>query len=362
MLRLEEFRPHFHIFLRHLENWLEAQSEAVDYQTHSGQFRDFLKRLQDRVEWELPLVSSFSEAQDLVEGFPDLFQDVLALLDSEEPCEDLQDALCDLREAVETLRLYQQNLPLFTDVQALNEILILSAQRGLSSHAFNPQALAQRLPLALAWLADTQASWTLFEQLFDHDQGLRVSRQARHALAGIKGGLGGLHLALESESGPEEVQEAGQVLVAALKALAHSEAARFKIEREAFGAPGDIHLQRLQYQHQRGLPLSTESKAELHSYFNARCQTMESLRLQGLCQEEPSEAYRTVDQRAAELSNLALSWQKLSQQASLDPQSLTQLLGDCERWEQDFRELQGPEKSEAPLDASLFEEVVVSKD
>lgn len=348
MIKIEEYRPHFLIFHRNLEQGLEPE----DYQSHTLQFKQFLRGLEQRLRWELPLLANFSEAHEAFSGFPDRqFSELLEGLESPDPTPELLEKVSELREALEVFRKYQEELPAFTDVQVFNEILILASTFQLNPRLFDPQPLQARLAPALQWLIDTETGWALFAGQFP--QATALLERSLVAVGGIKAALGGLHTALEGEANFTELQPAGKILIQALKALAACESERFALERESFGAAGSIHLHRVH----RALQLGTFSPgvtSELNRYFSDRTRTLESLRLQLLC--DPSGPAEQVESLGRQFSQLTAAWRSASQQSPPDPDSLSHLLALCVDWEREFEKLSSP----AIIDATEFEEVTVS--
>jgi hypothetical protein len=356
MIKVEEYRPHFVVFERYLRAQISQPTESEDAQVHYGHFLSFLEKLDERVRWELPLVLQFSEAGQLGNDFESLKKEVEEGLAGPPQTWALLEAVEELHLLMEAIRRYQEHLPVFTDVEVLNEILLLAASAEDELKRLDPQSIQLRLPLALAWISDTESSWKLFASL--HPEQMELARNGWHFLAGIKGALGGLHLALTQESEREEIVPACGVLVEALRALAECELARYRVE----GAGKDSKLPISLLRGRRALLLDLfplEAISEVHRYFFDRSKTLESLRLQGLCQELPDHLTQTVELRRHELLVLARDWRALSSKLPVAPSGISELLARCEAWEHQFQELRGP-SSEKCLDASGYEEVLVS--
>ncbi len=359
MIKIEEFRPHFLIFQDFLRNQTSPPQDEPAYQAHRENFQKFLGRLRHRIEWELPLLSSYSEANGLGSELNELVDETLELLSDSEPSDDLNQNLEELHVFVEAIRRYQEHLPIFTDVQILNELLILAAADEIRGDTEEWEALRRRLPVALNWLSDTESSWRLFDILYP--QNSLLLQHANHALAGIKGGLGGLHLALSGEAEPAELRRACEVMVQALKALAECERARFDVENATPERDKNLFLRRANRALSQGSPFPMEAVAELHRYFQDRSRTLESLRLQALCQQWPAEQLEPVDDLLKEFGGMAGRWGQISRETPPVQQELSRLVADLYKWEDSFRSLYAGGMPNDLIDASGFEEVLASK-
>lgn len=356
MIKIEEYRPHFVVFESYLRAQLAQAKESDDSELHYKHFSTFLQKLGERVHWEWPLIRQFSEAVQVFEEFGSLKSEVEERLDDSQQTWALLEAVEELHLLLEAIRRYQEHLPVFTDVQVLNEILILAASAKTDKEQLDLQPLELRLPMALAWISDTESSWKLFAGL--HSEQMELARNGLHFLAGIKGALGGLHLALTQEGERDELMPACEVMIEALRALAECELARCRIEGQAPDSTFHISLTR----GRRALRLDSlplEAVAEIHRYFLDRSKTVESLRLQALCREMPDGLAETVEMRRHELATLAREWRSLSGKLPLEANRVSDLISGCEAWEIRFKELERPSSDEL-LDASGYEEVLAS--
>ena len=129
MLKTKEFRPHFLLFQQYLEQWLQERPDQETYRIHCGQFQRFLGRLQERVRWEFPLLRHRREALDAYQQLNSvMLSKAQYLLGEPQPSHELKTTLTELLACVESIRRVQDTLPKFTEVRAVNEILILISQ------------------------------------------------------------------------------------------------------------------------------------------------------------------------------------------------------------------------------------------
>lgn len=341
MLSIEEFRPHFLSFYR----ILESESDREAREAHFEQFSIFLEKLHQRVYWEAPLLKALDEGRRAGRDYETNLSVLLSRLNEGEV--ELESVKA-LHRSLEELYLCQEQLPVFTDAQAFNEILILLSGNlaGLTEAADEP--LRARLGHALQWIEEKAHSWNHFFELFPEHS--NWSEQVLSVFSALKGGCGGIFSALESGAIVIEGREAGEVLLNALTRLAELEAERYRRERGRFGE-GDLALARVSESLALVGSLSEAGEGDFSSYLLTRARTLEGLKLK-LAWEEAFASPRLglAEEQSQELAAIVNRWRS----GELGPQEIVERL---EEWENQFR-LQWEVEVADQIDASQFEEVV----
>lgn len=352
MLKLEEFRPHFLSFYDAVVDHQDGVLQAGDFAKHSSAFADFLGVLQGRLEWELPLLDVFSEARDLGLQF---HRNCTSLLQEIEGDQVRPETVLALQRDLEAIRHCQSELPVFCDVEAFNDILVLATQAKLDPVNLNRSAILQRLPLALNWVDGKERSWQYFAALFPDAEVL--PNMVAQVFNALKGACGGIYASFEEQDAGEGLEEACRLLITALKELSQLELQRLKLESEEFGDL-EIALGRALMGCEMFETLPGGGRREVDRYLLMRTQTLESLKLQLMCadQEDPPRE-KLVSSLSRSLGELGQAWSKGPGQTS--EREVVEAIID---WEEEFQEkLYGGQAPPEPVvDATLFEEVKVS--
>ena len=333
MIKTKEFRPHFLLFQQYLDQWLEERPDQETYRIHCGQFQRFLGRLQDRVRWEFPLLRHRREALDAYQQLNGvMLSKAQYLLGESQPTHELKSTLTDLLASVESIRREQDTLPRFTEVGAVNEILILLSQGEADPSSFQPEPLQERVLPALRWVADAEMGWSLFARQFPGASS--VYEPARQCLGAIEASLKALQ-----EVRLEVAGELGARLEEEMKTLAAHDAARFELEKSSNGWDGDFHLSRARRENESRAIVSAEAVSELHRYFTNRTKTLANLRLQLRGRSPREERVEKVEQLSKEFSQLKAAWQSACMETPPNPESVSILLSLCANWETSFSRL-----------------------
>lgn len=333
MIKTKEFRPHFLLFQQYLDQWLQERPDQETYRIHCGQFQRFLGRLQERVRWEFPLLRHRREALDAYHQLNGvMLRKAQYLLGEPQPTHELKNTLTELLASLESIRREQDNLPKFTEVGAVNEILILISQGVTDPDSFQPEPLQERVPLALRWVDDAEMGWSLFERQFPGASS--VYEPAQQSL----GTIGASLKALE-EAGFEDARMLGARIDEELKVLACHDAARMELEKSSNGWDGDFHLSRARRENESRAIVSAEAVSELHRYFTNRTRTLANLRLQLRGGSPREERVEKAEQLSKEFTQLKAAWQSACMESPPNPESVSILLSLCANWETSFTRL-----------------------
>lgn len=320
MLTLQEYHPHFLAFAQVHAAYLEGDCEDSVFDDHCRAFESFLLRLQGRLNWELPLVSGYVEAQDAIRLLEEPLKNLTLRIQHQPASEAVATSLQDCLRAMHRVQCFFAELPVFVDVAVVNELLVL----GSASEALELEAIRHRLPFLLQWLGDLEASWNVFLTLYPHRESL--VKKALFVIQAIKGGAGGIHLFLEGE---EQIglHESIQLVVAALEALSPLEETRYWDEFEKISLSQDLILDRGAKLLALLGTLPPSYQAVLRKWVAAKSQAMLDLQ----CLADPGS-----EERLAGLSQDLGLRAKEVQKFALDHSSI---LENLEQWRQQFEDV-----------------------
>lgn len=242
MLAAPELLPQFVRFSNLL--YRDAHGYAVPCSLEEGRERllEDLRELRQRLAWELPLICGYSLGPTLGHQTAKTLEGLISF--AEQPVghdvqaqyvQRLEALLGSLRET-EVLR---AQLPVFSDVRALSEMLIL-ADAHLQS-LIDATPLMQRLPLLMDWVERTATDWTTYKRLFP-DQEYAVDR-VMALIAVMRQGLGGIYLFLQGEA-EDGLKEGLEAILRASQSLEPSVETRFHTESERVEFSPDLRLER----------------------------------------------------------------------------------------------------------------------
>ncbi len=242
MLAAPELLPPFVRFSNLL--YRTAHGYAVPGSLEEGRERllEDLQELRQRLAWELPLICGYSLGPTLGHQTAKATEALIAF--AEQPLHgDVQaqfvpklEALLNSLRETEVLR---AQLPVFSDVRALSEMLIL-ADAHLQS-LIDATPLMQRLPLLMDWVERTATDWTTYKRLFP-DQEYAVDR-VMALIAVMRQGLGGIYLFLQGEA-EEGLKEGLEGILRASQSMEPSAETRFHTESERVEFSPDLRLER----------------------------------------------------------------------------------------------------------------------
>lgn len=240
MLYLEEYQPHFLAFRKVRIALVNQALTEAQFEEQVEAFKRFLGALAARAAWELPLVSGFSRAGEVRETLQEVFDLCSKTTATEFESEKGGAYLNRLEQGLDELVFLQSQLPAFTDIPIISELLVLGTQLPDES-GVTQQAMTGRLPHALKWLSDIQAEWNAFGRLNPGRAGLAADVLV--ILDKIKLGLGGVYLELSGEQ-PDAAKEGLQLIAKALEELAPAEETRYLVETETMLLSPEIRLER----------------------------------------------------------------------------------------------------------------------
>lgn len=225
MLKVTEYACEFQEYAWSLEEYQGQQINLSELKTRARQFLAFLDHLNGRLNWELPLIEAFSEARFAIENAVAALK-TLQLWVQKSPGDPL--ALEHIEACLshlERLQFFFDQLPTFTDVDIVNDLLLLGCQNPPPS----PSLLVQRLPALVEWIQDLDAHWEMFSQLHPQRKSLFEKFQKVHQ--DIQAVAGGLLLYCEGQTG-ESLESQLSRLKSLLERLAPLEETRFWEESE----------------------------------------------------------------------------------------------------------------------------------
>jgi hypothetical protein len=243
MVPREELLPELVTFSNAFYRAAQGWESPLDPEGASQRLAQYLTALKARLAWELPLLCAFEEGPAVaseVAGALELLEGALGQLspaDYEATFSPLLERFLLAARQAEALR---AQLPLFTDVKIVNELLLLASAR--LDERIDGVPLAQRLPILLDWIARKELDWVTYARLFP-DQEFRV-RRVREGFNLMRSGAGAVHLYLEGEE-PEGLKEGLSIVLRALDGLAAATETRFLTESERVEFSSDLRLERI---------------------------------------------------------------------------------------------------------------------
>lgn len=327
MLALPEFHPHFLAFAEVHACHQRGEMLDSEFALHAQAFTALLQRLQQRLNWELPLLAGMSGAQGAIFQVVERLTVLTQLVQSSPHEVSVPASLQAGEQALQQVSFLLHQLPFIVDVAVVNELLILASNEGEVDLA----PVQQRLPLLLQWLADLENGWKTFLLLFPQRQSL--VDKALYIVQALKGAAGGIHLVLEGED-PQGLRSALQIMVNALQALAPMEETRYLEETEQLTLSTDLRLERGSRLVARLGTMPPEYQLELQKWLTEKAQSLADLRSwlfwAGM---EPAVHTDEVERLLEKLNLLATN---VSQFHAFDHSFL---LKDLEQWRGDFEEL-----------------------
>lgn len=242
MLAASELLPQFVRFSNLLYRTAHGYFVPVTLEEGRERLLEDLLELRQRLAWELPLICGYSLGPTLGHQTARATEALIAFA-QQTPGGDAQaefvprlDALLHSLRETEALR---AQLPVFSDVRALNEMLIL-ADAHLQS-LIDATPLRQRLPLLMDWVERTATDWTTYQRLFP-DQQYAVDR-VMALIAVMRQGLGGIYLFLQGEA-EDGLKEGLEGILRASQSMEPSAETRFHTESERVEFSPDLRLER----------------------------------------------------------------------------------------------------------------------
>jgi hypothetical protein len=332
VLSTQDYLPHFTSFERVHRLFQQGQIEEPDFRLHARAFGSFLERLQQRLNWELPLLRGFSEAGLAIEMLIEPLQWLTGMVQSHPEQEMVLVNLQNCQHALHRVAYFFQQLPVFVDVAIVNELLILGSPEG----EIDPLPVRHRLPLLLEWLGDLESDWKTF--LTIHPQRQSLVDKALRIVQGLQGATGGIYLFLEGED-PDGLRNGLKLMVKALEALAPLEETRSLEEGQLQTLSPEFRLERAAQLIARLGSIPSTYERELLKWFSQKDLRMQEFRnyLWAECIEAPE-----AEQLSERLSELCTN---LSNFLALDQFSL---LSKLEQWRSDFEALEQKHRFQPP--------------
>ena len=237
MLSPSDYQPHFASFVEAQRRLHEGEMEESDFPLHARSFRTFLQQLQQRLNWELPLLEGFSESKVPIQLLVDPLQGLTEMVKVYPEQEIVIVSLRDCQRLLQRVCWFFEQLPVMVDVPIINELLILASFEG----DINPIPVQQRLPYLMEWLADMEYGWKTFRLLHPHRQSM--VDKALFTLQALKGAAGGLYLYLEGQD-PQGLHNGLKLMLNALEALAPLQETRTLEEMQQSMFSPDLCLER----------------------------------------------------------------------------------------------------------------------
>ena len=243
MFPREEFLPpivrYANLFYRAAQGWSQDEElEAVQ-----ARLLQNLTELKARLAWDLPLLNAFEEGPAVAERVGKTLENLESAVtqtDAESFSIVFTPTQEDFLSAMNRAGTLREELPVFTDVRIVNEILLLGTAR-LEGRIDN-DPIRQRLPILFDWIERKELEWKTYGALFHDQQPLALT--VFSALQAIRTGMGGLHLYIlgEEENG---LKEGIDIILKALKVIAEAEETRALTESERVEFSPDLRLERL---------------------------------------------------------------------------------------------------------------------
>lgn len=334
MLYFEEYQPHLLAFGK-VRTSLAAQTVTeAQFEEQVEAFKRFLDALATRVTWELPLVGGFSRGAEVKESLSTAFAGCQKASAAEFESEEGGALLNQLKQALDELVFLQSQLPAFTDIAILSELLVLGTQLP-DETGTTQQAMTGRLPHALKWLSDIQAEWNAFGRLNPGRAGLAA--EVLETLDQIKLGLGGIYLELSGEE-PQAAKDGLRLIVKGLEGLAPAEETRYLVDTQAMLLSPEIRLERAaRFVHRTGV-LPLVHRSGLNRMLTEWAGRVDSLRLWlQIAQDVPAEAHTRLAHLHRELLSLVSRVGETAEDAKTD--MLNPLLQALEDWRMGFEEI-----------------------
>lgn len=337
MLRLSDYQPHFASFAEAQRRFHEGNLEEPDFQLHARSFRTFLQQLQQRLNWELPLLEGFPESKAPIQLLVDPLQGLTEMVKAYPEQELVLVNLMNCERLLQRVSWFFQQLPVFVDVAIVNELLILASAEG----DINPTPVRQRLPLLMEWLADLENGWKTFLLLNPHRQSL--VDKALFTIQALKGAAGGLYLYVEGQD-PQGLRNGLKLMVNALEALAPLQETRTLEEIQQSRMSPDLCLERGSQLIQQLGSIPPDYQRELQKWIDERARSMSELKSYlWASNTDCPEAARLVDELQELLGNV-------SNLFALDQISCLQKL---EQWRREFEALDQEFRSQSKINEKV---------
>lgn len=242
MLIPQELLPGFVRFFNVAFRHHQGRESTVSFEEARQDFYAFLLDTKGRLAWELPLLCSFVNGTDLAEELATTFEDFerrVASVTIDTAIEDLTPALDGLLEKFRLASALKAELPVFTDIKVMNELLLLASAHLDGRVDKNP--LGQRLPLLFDWVERHETDWQTYLRLFP-DQLYRV-RKVQALFEVMRRVVGGIQTYLD-DSDPEDLKTALKVGVQTFELMVAATETRALTEAERVEFSPDLHLER----------------------------------------------------------------------------------------------------------------------
>ncbi len=243
MFPREEFLPaiirYSNIFYRIAQGWAHDE----DIESAQARLHQNLTELKARLAWDLPLLSAFEEGPAVAERVAKTLETLESAIDQTDPesfsivFTPTQEDFLSAMNRAGTLR---EELPIFTDVRIINELLHLGTGQLASRIDVDP--IRQRLPILVDWIERRELDWKTYGQLFHDQQPLALT--VLSALHAMRTGMGGIHLFIVGED-DNGLKEGLDIILKTLKVLAEAEETRLLTESERVEFSPDLRLERL---------------------------------------------------------------------------------------------------------------------
>lgn len=242
MFAREEFLPPLVRFSNIIYRTLRGWTVNHDVETAREQLGRSLLELKARLAWELPLLTAFEEGPETASRVAkalEILESAVGQTDAENfsfvftPVQD--DFLGGMRDA----GALREQLPVFTDVRIVNELLLLATARAEGRVEIEP--IGQRLPLLIDWINRKEVDWRTYARLFPDQEPAKDRVLA--ALEAMRTGVGALHLYLVGEE-PQGLKDGLDIVLKALERLSEAEETRFHTESERVEFSPDLRLER----------------------------------------------------------------------------------------------------------------------
>lgn len=269
---------------------LKAPAEALQQCLH---------RLEQRLNWELPLLAGFSEASQAIESTRKPLEELQRLLPLEPHSDRVEVQLLKTLSGLRRIQLFVDHLPCFTDIGVVNDLLVLGG-------AENPdrQALALRLPLFLQWLRELETSW----ELFGHGS---LKARAQTILRALQGAAGGIYLYLQGEE-PQALQPSLRLMVEALEALGPVEETRYLDELQQAQWSPELVLERAFRLLDESGQVPPHYHPVLNRWINEQSRRLQDLRCLGRLRPQlPTAALVELEESLRQWSGAAFDRQQL---------------------------------------------------
>jgi len=321
MLNVTEYLPQFQAFAQLQLAYANGEMDDSELDLHAQTFCRSLEHLQGRLNWELPLLGGFSEANAAIKFATEPLERLLLRLRSN-PAEEL--ILANLEQcanALERIQYFFQQLPTFVDVEVVNELLILGAQPDPK-----PEHIQHRLEAVMGWLREVESGWEEFRQLYPARHNLALRAEAE--IEKIKTAVGALYLYTQGEE-PDILRPSLGQLVRTLESLAPLEETRFWDESQDSTFSPDLRLERAAKQLTLHGRLPQRYQANLLRWIDEKFLVLAEisgwLRISGY--HDPTE-----------IQPFILRLESLRKQVSKFDRDHITLLQNLEQWRQDFEE------------------------